>query len=91
MSILSRLKPSRNVAAMLMVSLVVALLVLAYMFLVGIPMTQARNAYNKAQIAYERGDYDDSREYLDESLSIWDTQEARELQDMLKDVQNSSE
>lgn len=91
---MKRLKPSKEFAAMLMVSLIVILLAAAYMILVGIPMTQARNSYNAAQRAYDDERYDEAKEFIDESISVWDTDSARELRTQVNDAledQNSSE
>ena len=67
----------------LLIATLVAFLIigsfLIYLKFLGIPMTRARNFYNKAVIAYENDDIEKSKGFLTESLNYWEDRVAREL------------
>lgn len=61
------------------VMVIVASVYLAYLYFVGIPMTKAKNYYNQAYLNFTEGNYEKSRNALNNSLSFFYTQEAKDL------------
>lgn len=45
---------------------------LAYMFLIGIPKTKARNYYNQGMIAREEGNEAEAQKDFEKALTYWD-------------------
>jgi len=73
----------KNEYKQFLLATIVAILIIVsfmvYLKFLGIPMTIARNLYNKAVISSENGDINKSKEYLIESLNYWEDPKAREL------------
>ncbi|MFQ5492898.1 MAG: hypothetical protein ACE5DX_01935 [Candidatus Dojkabacteria bacterium] len=78
-------RPTKDHLAMLIVSTIVVVISIAYLVLIGIPMTQARNEYNRGYRLYENGRLEQSREVLKYSLEIWYSDEAEELLETVSD------
>lgn len=75
---IKQIKFTREVLFMLITSVVVTALFMAYLILAGIPMTQARNEFGKGVRAYEQGNYESAKEHLLKSSEIWHSKETDE-------------
>ena len=58
----------------------VTLAFFAYLYLVGVPMTQAQNYYNQAYLAYHDKNYVKAKEAITNSLNAFPQQNAKDLQ-----------
>lgn len=61
----------KQLAYSLTISLLVAGIFLAYMFLIGIPKTKARNYYNQGMIARQEGNETEAQKDFEKALSYW--------------------
>lgn len=61
----------KQLAYSLTISLLVAGIFLAYMFLIGIPKTKARNYYNQGMIARQEGNEIQAQKDFEKALSYW--------------------
>lgn len=59
--------------------IIIAGIYLGYLYFIGIPMTKAKNYYNHAYLNYIDGNYEKSRNALNNSLNLFYTNEAQEL------------
>jgi hypothetical protein len=65
----------------------VAICVFFFLYLkyIGIPMSSAHNLFNQAVLELEQGDILEARSYLEKSLSVRESKEARDLLQVLED------
>jgi hypothetical protein len=61
------------------VLLIVSVAYIAYLYLVGIPMTKAKNYFNLGYLNYQEQDFQKAKTALNTSLEIFYTQEAYDL------------
>lgn len=62
----------KQLAYSLTISILIAGIFLAYMFLIGIPKTKARNYYNQGMIAREEGNEAEAQKNFEKALTYWD-------------------
>lgn len=74
----------KELVKMLIVSAVVTLAFLIYLYFAGIPMTKARNIYNEGVEYYERGEKKQALQKFEEAQRIWKTDATEEYIDILK-------
>ena len=60
-------------------ALIMGVIYSAYIYYIGIPMTEARNKFNKAQLAFEVKDCQQAKVMVEESLKLWQTDDALSL------------
>ena len=60
-----------NTLKIIFISAIVSLTFYAYLQIIGIPKTQARNYYNLGEQALGKGDVNLAKEYLEKAMSYW--------------------
>lgn len=65
----------KGMLAAFSVSIIVLLISFAYIYLIGSPITQARNKFNDAVRYAKQGDYITAKKLLEESEKLWWTAE----------------
>ncbi|MBW7953360.1 hypothetical protein H3C67_01095 [Candidatus Dojkabacteria bacterium] len=68
---------------MILTSAIVSVVCLLFLFLVGVPMTQARNHYNSAVRLYNQENYQEALLEIRISQEIWNTNEAGLLSEQI--------
>jgi hypothetical protein len=76
-------KEWKKILVAFVATVIISLAFVTYLYYVGIPMTEARNKYNKAQLAYDAGDKVNAKIYVQESLDLWVSEDATVLKKML--------
>lgn len=63
------------------ISILIAICILFFLYLkfVGIPMSSAHNLFNQAVLELQQGNEQQARAYLEQSLAVRESREAREM------------
>ena len=59
---------------------------LAYLYLVGVPMTRAKNYYNLAYLAFQAKEYTKAQDAIENSLHYYTEPETLELQSKIQEA-----
>lgn len=68
----------KDLIHLIIVSIFIAIVFIAYLVILGIPKTKARNYYNKGKIFLIMGDKEQAREFFDKARNYWDEKYIRE-------------
>jgi hypothetical protein len=76
-------REKRDIMWAILTMVIVSLVYLAYLYLVGVPMTKAKNYYNQALLLYEEKNYIKAQEAVTNSLHYFTQQETLDLQKLI--------
>jgi hypothetical protein len=79
-------KEKKDILLALCVLFLVSAGYLAYMFLVGVPMTKAKNYYNLAYLAFQERNYLKANSAIDNSLRYYQDRESLELKAKIQEA-----